>query len=144
MGISYRKDVTRKSVYVKRFVYVLLTVVILAITCVELSVALDLEFTRTLVRPAMLIGSLSWVILAILTQVDEKKYREDEEYELPWIVQILLTIIAAGSVAGSLYVSVFVSFALWANAIFWILFCFEAVILYLDMLKETSLYLDNP
>lgn len=108
----------RESVYIARFVFILMAVAIAAMAIIELAVALNIELAQTLVRKAMWAGSFLWMAVAIAGWVD--KFKGSKNKLALWYV-LLFTVVAAGSVAG-MRMPTLATFALWANATLSVLF----------------------
>jgi hypothetical protein len=106
----------REDVYIARFVLALVTFAIVALAIVELAVALNTEFTRTLVGKAMWAGSLMWIAMAVSGWWDRFKNKNS-----PLWLCAFFTIGATSSVAG-MYTPTFTTFALWANVAISLLF----------------------
>lgn len=93
-----------------RICLILVTVSVLAISVIEMAVALNLQFSRTLAREAKLTGSLMWAAVAITIWADKLSV---------W-AKVSVTAVASVSVAA-MYIPNFATFALWANAVIWAL-----------------------
>ena len=101
-----------------------ITIFVTALTFVEVSVALNLEFARPWTHRAMLSGSIIWIAVAAIGAYLSMK--ESGGYRFGHA--LFVTVMAAGSVAG-FYTEWMMTFALWVNAILFILFF--AVVLWL-------------
>jgi hypothetical protein len=106
-----------ENVTIGRLALVLVALAIVAMAVIELAVALNIEFTQTLVRKAMWAGSLLWMAIAVIGWWNKFKNKNNP----PLWCAALFTAIATGSVAG-MYTPTLASFALWANATLAVLF----------------------
>lgn len=111
---------SREDMIIGRFSFVLVTAMFVALTVIEVAVALNMEFTRTLVHKAMWVGTALWALLAVRGGVDLFRNKSSEN-KTPLYCTLLFTTIAIGSVTG-IYVPMFTTFAIWSNAVLAVLF----------------------
>ena len=115
---------TKTDVYVCRFGLILFSLILVVVAIIECAVASSLEFSKTLVRPAMWIGVVFWVFLSITAW--EFVFTKNKNLGLLFVVALFFTAMTMVSAAG-LYMMSLRTLTLWINMALSIFFLISAV-----------------
>ena len=125
---------SRGEIYTGRVALVLASIVIFAITYLELKVLFDLEFRRIWIRAAMWVGTLFYLFSAVVVLVTKLKDKKNEysRYGLPLVV-----VMGVVSVVG-FYIPTHVELSLTVNAVWCFTLSIAVVCMFLKLWKECA------